>query len=138
VPAASPFDVVAGGIDIPSELFPHTLDRVERESAAGRDASGAEVRQWVTVYTDVQALVTNPSTGDVLAWAQRQIVATHKVWVCQQPIGSGNLPRMGVRDRLTFGTRPDGSPRYLVVQWAENLAEADLVLEVDAQEVIPG
>jgi hypothetical protein len=131
---------VAGGIDLDPELFPHTLDRVERETASGHDTSGGAAEGWGTAYTAVKCLVTTPSTRDLEEWAQKGVVASHKVWVCQQPVGSGpqNLPRLGVRDRCVFGTWADGKPRYLTVEWAEDVDEAGLLLEVSALERPPG
>jgi hypothetical protein len=136
---ANPFDAVAGGIDIDPDLFPHTLTLVERQTVAGRDRNGVPVYSWAPVYANVAAFVTTPSTSDLMEWQQRGLVASHKVYLCQQPIGSGNLPRLGVRDRITFGTRPGSTaPRHFEVQWAEDVAEAGLVLEVSAREVVPG
>jgi hypothetical protein len=136
----SGFEKVAGGIDLDPDLFPQVLDRVERETASGHDTSGGAAESWATVYTAVKCLVTTPSTRELEEWAQKGVVATHKVWIPQQPIGSGvrNLPRLGVRDRMTFGTwAATGTPRYFLARWCQDVDEAGLLLEVDAQEITP-
>jgi hypothetical protein len=136
---SNPFDAIAGGIDLDPESFPHVLTLVERQVVVGRDRNGAPVYAWPQVYANLQAFVTTPSTADLMEWQQKGIVASHKIYIPQQPIGSGNLPVLGVRDRITMGTRPGtAAPRHFEVTWWENVAEAGLLGETSAREVVPG
>jgi hypothetical protein len=128
------------GIEVPRSLLIHTVD-VYRETTAGRDTSGGPVESWVKVYSGLPCLITNGSgfmgggKGGP-AWEQVGENFTHRVYFAADT--NGELPRLGVRDRLLFGQWYNGQPRWLELNWVEDELEAGIVLQANAVERAPG
>jgi hypothetical protein len=135
-----PVNPLLADIDVPAELLPHRVS-VYRETTAGRDTSGGPVEQWVKVYDNLPCLITNGSgfmgggKGGP-AWEQVGENFTHRVYFAADT--SGELPRLGVRDRLIFGQWPGGQQRWLTLTWVEDELEAGIVLQANAAERAPG
>lgn len=123
---------------LPSSLFPHVVSLVEREGVVGQDENGAPVEGWVSVYTNLVAQVAPASTRQITEWLARDIVADVVLYFPPQDSLGNVLPVLGVRDRLTFGTWPDGTTRFLTVSWVRDEANMGVLLTVAAQEVRPG
>jgi hypothetical protein len=123
--------------EVPDVAQPHRIDRVERETASGRDSEGGAVEAWAQVYQDLRCAVIPGDTADYLEWEQKGLQATHKVYFGAQ--ADGKLPMLGVRDRLFFGTYPGTNvPRILQVVWAQDEVEAGIVFIAHCLERRPG
>lgn len=111
------------------EQLPHTV-AVEREGAVGRDAEGNSVSEWAAVpgLASVKCLVAPASADEQAVFRQAGLSATGRVFF--GPVTPGVLPDVRERDRMPFGTRPDGSARYLRVVAAQNEAELNVLLTV--------
>lgn len=110
-----------------ASAFPHTIDRVERSAATGKDASGGPVEGWTTVYTGLVCLVAPGTPENVLEWEQHGMNCTHKAYFVRQ--ADGTLPAFSVRDRVIW------KGRAFQVQGSKDEAEMGLLASVDLLEV---
>jgi hypothetical protein len=121
-------------LTVPPELLPHNIDRVERLSAAGRDGSGVEAATPVTVYTDLPALVDERAGGGLSGISSGasglfgQPAEDENVFVYLARQEDGTLPDIRKRDRLLFGTWPNGDPKYLLVNKIIDELEANVLI----------
>jgi hypothetical protein len=119
------------------EQLPHVV-AVEREGVVGRDDSGFPVEAWAAVagYDRLPAFVAPAGAEDLREFDQMGIQASHKIYL--GPLRTGGLPQILERDRIVFGTRPDGGARVFKVQARQDEGELGVLLTVYALERVPG
>lgn len=125
-------------------LFPQVVDRVERARTTGTDASGIAADEWDVLYTDLPCLADLHERGE--RGIQRGGGGGHAGGVFGQPVEevSGAFYFQGTldirkRDRLAFGTWPDGQVRYIDVGGAFDATTGlGLVYEVVGSARKPG
>lgn len=133
------FDVLPLDMD----LFPLRAT-VERQVTVGRDQSGMPVATWQTVYTDLPCMTDAHVRGERMGapraapgiFEQKTIEYGYLVYF--PPLPAGGVPDVRVQDRLTVGTWPDGTPRYIDVTTAIDELDAGVILQVTGVARKPG
>lgn len=129
-------------VRIPRPLLLHQLDSVERSQAAGRDTSGNPVEAWTQTYPSsrypkpLRAFVNELHPREVFLYQQAGIEAQYEIYIDR--FDDGTVPDIGIRDRIRWGTWPNGAPKYLRVTSAYNPLGANVLLEVTASAREPG
>ena len=118
-------------------LFVHTVNIQQQTDDVLTDDAGAPIPDWATTYTGVPCSIEPLSYEEVLDWNQRSIKASHRCWM-PPTTPEGSLVTVSNRCRLAFGLRADNSVRYLSVVWAQDVAEAGVLLEILLYEAFPG
>jgi hypothetical protein len=134
-------------LPLPAACFPHTVDRVERPTTAGTDASGVAVPAWDVIYTDLKCLADLHmagergtgrgigGAGDVFGAPAEEVRGAFYF----PALPGGGLPDVRRRDRILFGAWPGGVPRYIDVTGAFDAGLfQELVLEVVGVTRKPG
>jgi hypothetical protein len=113
--------------DVPDEIMAWRVD-VERPDVNpnARDASGAMVAAYSTVYRDLPCAHVSHGAEDRPEFLQEGIRRRHEFYF--KPLADGNLPDVRERDRLVFGGR------RLSIEAPEDLMEAGVLLVVKANE----
>ncbi len=125
-------------------LFPDTVDRVERARTTGTDASGVAADAWDVLYTNLPCLADLHERGE--RGIQRGGRGGAGGEVFGQPVEevSGAFYFQGTldirkRDRIAFGSWPSGEIRYIDVGGAfDATAGLGLVYEVVGSARKPG
>jgi hypothetical protein len=111
--------------DVPDEIMAWRVD-VERPTAAGRDASGAQVSPYDPVYSDLPCAHISQGAQDHPEFFQESIRRRHQFFF--KPLPGGTLPDIRERDRLVFGGR------RLSIEAPEDLMEIGVMLVVQVTE----
>jgi hypothetical protein len=117
------------------DLCLHRLD-VQRQIGAARDAQGAIVEQWQTVYSGLDGTAIVRAGGKNEEFEQQVMTYPYDVYL--RPLADGTMPDIRVGDRIPFGTWPGGVPRYIAVTDAINVLDADVIVQVTGTSRRPG
>jgi hypothetical protein len=119
-----------------SYVFEEVVDKVEQQTATQVDAAGNPVETWATLYTALPCAIHPGEPEDFIVWQQLGIRSTHRLYF--PPLSNGTLPLINNRCRLQHGTHADGSPRLFAARHAFDVAEKGVLLNVIAEEMLPG